>query len=178
MRWWLGVSAWVGVVVSGCGAAPPERGTETLSVDPAEIELLSAEARLVAVRAVAMDSESVWVLDGAAPFLTRIALAEGRSVQAVRDGRGPGEFLDPVELQPVVDSAGPGVGVWDLGNRRVSVFDTFGIFCGSEPLSDEGGIRARTDFRYVSYADPYRVRRQGDTTVAGFFPRRLDFPSV
>ena len=36
------------------------------------------------------------------------------------------------------------------------------------------GSEARSDLRYVSYADPYRIRKHGTTTLAGFFPRRLD----
>ena len=174
MRCWAGVSVCVWLVVCGCGTGAPEGGTEVLSVEPDAIQPVSTEVRFAAVRDLALDSESVWVLDGAAPFLTRIALADGSSVQFGGKGEGPGEFLNPVAIQPALNPDESGVWVWDLGNRRVSGLDTLGVFSGSEPLSDEGGIKARSDLRYVSYADPYRIRKHGTTTLAGSFPRRLD----
>jgi len=74
----------------------------------------------------------------------------------------------------VVQAASSGARVWDLGNSRVSTFDCLGNLVGSERLSDEGRIRARTDIRDVSYADPFRVRSVGTDIVVGRFPRRID----
>ena len=41
-------------------------------------------------------------------------------------------------------------------------------------MGDEGLVRARSDIRRVSYADPFRVRNAGQGVLIGSFPTRID----
>jgi hypothetical protein len=123
---------------------------------------------------MAVTPGSLWVLDGAPPFVTRIDLAEGEIAQSGQRGEGPGEYLYPVAVQPVTSQEGPGGWIWDLGNLRVSFLDTLGAVQGSEPIGEDAPYRVRGNFRNVSYADPFRVRQDGGMTFYTFFRRRLD----
>ena len=162
------------LALAGCSSSWTEATPEPQIVESGEIQLLPIENRFVAVRDLVLVGGSLWVLDGAPPFVTRVPLEGGKAVQFGGEGEGPGEFLNPWAIQPSVRPDRSGVRVWDLVTLRVSTFDSLGHFVGSERLSDEGRIRARTDIREVSYADPFRVRSVGTDIVVGHFPRRID----
>ena len=166
--------ALVGVAVCSCWPGSARDGINVLQVESNDIRAVTSEVRFLSVRDMVLDSGSVWVLDGAPPFLSRVAVGEGRSVQFGGEGRGPGELLNPWAIQPLSGPGGLGIHVWDLGTYRVSLFDTLGGLLRSESLSDKGMIRARADIRDVSYADPFRIRSEGNTTVVGHFPKRVD----
>ncbi|TFH64049.1 MAG: hypothetical protein E4G90_08885 [Gemmatimonadales bacterium] len=164
----------VGLVVCGCLPGSSREGINVLEVGSNDIQAVTSEARFVSVRDMVLDSGAVWVLDGAPPFLSRVAWADGGTLQFGVEGQGPGELLNPWAIQSEPGPGGPGIRVWDMGTHRVSLFDTLGGLETSESLSEEGMIRARADIRSVSYADPFRVRSEGNTTLVGDFPRRLD----
>lgn len=164
----------VGIVACGCWPGSSRNGLDVLEVGSKDIQAVTSEARFVSVRDMVLDSGVVWVLDGAPPFLSRVPLAEGRTLQFGVEGQGPGEFLNPWAIQPEPGPGGPGIRVWDLGTHRVALLDAAGGLQASESLSEEGVIRARSDIRSVSYADPFRVRSEGTTTLVGDFPRRVD----
>ena len=166
--------ALVGVVASGCWPGSSRDGIDVLKVGSNDIQAVTSDARFFSVREMVLDSGVVWVLDGAPPFLSRVALADGGTLQFGLEGQGPGELLNPWAIQPEPSPGGPGIRVWDIGTHRVSLFDTSGGLQASERLNEEGMVRARSDFRSVSYADPFRVRREGNTIVVGSFPRRVD----
>ncbi len=170
----LAGSAPLVLAVAGCSPGGPGHSVETRFVDAREVELLPATSRFVSVRDLAFDGESIWVLDGAPPFITRVSVRDGGSDQFGGEGQGPGEFLTPWAIQPADGPVDGSIRVWDQGNDRVSTFDPRGNLLGSERLSEDGRIRARTDLRDVSYADPFRVRSTGAELVVGHFPGRID----
>ena len=174
MKPWACGVALVGMAVCSCLPGSSPDGIDVLQVESNDIRAVTSEVRFVSVRDMVLDSGSVWVLDGAPLFLSRVSLGDGGSVQFGGEGQGPGELLNPWAIQPHSGPGGAGIRVWDLGTNRVSLFDTLGGLQTSESLSDEGMIRARSDIRNVSYADPFRVRSEGNTTVVGDFPRRVD----
>ena len=143
MRWRAVLLALVSLASAGCWSGPLEERIEVLEVRSADILPIPQQVRFAAIRDMALAPESVWVLDGAPPFVTRISLTTGGAVQSGQRGQGPGEFLYPVAIQPAVDSGEPGAWIWDLGNHRVSVLDTLGASRKSEPLSDDAGFRVR-----------------------------------
>ena len=161
-------------VVAACTFG--ESGTNFVSrtIEADEIRLLPSSAGFVAVRDVILLDESLWVLDGAPPFVARVALGDGEARHFGPEGEGPGEFLDPWAIQPTLSPDTSGVLVWDLGAGRVSEFDEAGAFLESARLSDSGRIRARSDIRDVSYADPFRVRNDRLTFLVGHFPGRIE----
>jgi len=174
MNWHPGPAVMLLSALAGCSSAPPEASIEIRVVEAGEVQLLSTDPRFESVRDLVLTGGSLWVLDGAPPFVTRVSVGDGEAEQFGRGGQGPGEFLNPWAIQPTAGPETIGIRVWDLGNNRVSTLDTLGNLVGSERLSDEGRIRARTDIRDVSYADPFRVRKLGTDVVVGRFPRRID----
>jgi hypothetical protein len=123
---------------------------------------------------VVVSDGSLWVLDGAPPFVTRVEPGSGEVLQFGPEGDGPGELRDPWAIQPTLSPSEPGVLVWDFGAGLVSEFDADSGFVASARLSDTGRIRARADIRQVSYGDPFRVRNDGRGYFATFFPGRVD----
>ncbi len=153
-----------------------ESGTHIVSrtIQADEVRLLTTSSNFVAVRDVILVDGSIWVLDAAPPFVARVALGDGEAHHFGTEGEGPGEFLDPWAIQPTLNPDNSGVLVWDLGAGRVSEFDGSGTFLESARLSDRGRIRARSDIRNISYADPFRVRNNGLSFLASQFPVRID----
>jgi len=174
MNWRLAAVVVLLSALAGCSFASREATVEVRIVEASEIQFLPTEVQFVAVRDLVLAGEALWVLDGAPPFVTRMSLGDGEALQFGREGQGPGEFLDPRAIQPTVRPDTVGIRVWDFENNRVSSLDSLGDLVGSERLSDEGRIRARTDIRDVSYGDPFRVRSVGTDIVVGHFPRRID----
>jgi hypothetical protein len=162
------------VALASCSPVSTGPSDEVHGVQQSEIHLLPTNARFVAVQSLVLAEEALWVLDDAPPFLTRVSLDDGQAIRAGEEGQGPGELLDPWAIQPGGKANPRGIQVWDLGNNRVSTFDSLGCAIGSERLSDEGRIRARADIRSVSYADPFRIRNAGTGVVLGSFPKRVD----
>jgi len=170
----------VGTLVLLCACGEPESpAIPGLQVEEWEAHPLSTDARFVSVRDMVLSGGFLWVLDGAPPFLTRISLETGEAIRLGRKGDGPGEFLDPWAVQPTADSSG--ILVWDFGAYRVTEFGLSGTHLSSMTMSQEGRILVRSNFREVSYADPFRVRSTPQGYLAGSFDRRLDltadFPS-
>ncbi|MBT8396751.1 MAG: hypothetical protein HKO65_06120 [Gemmatimonadetes bacterium] len=167
-------AAALGLLVSSCSNA--ELGTDIVhhTVEVNDIHLLPTSSAFVDVRDVFLADGSLWVLDGAPPFVARVALGDGEAHQFGAEGEGPGELLDPWAIQPALGPDTAGVLVWDLGSGRVSEFDRSGRFLASATLDARGRVRARSDIREVSYADPFRVRNDGSTFVAGQFSTRIE----
>ena len=174
MRWRVVFSALGLLATCGCWSGPGEGNIDMIGVESAAIEPVSERVRFASIRDIALTPGSLWVLDGAPPFVTRIDSVEGAAVQAGQRGEGPGEYLFPVAIQAVADAEEPGAWIWDLANLRVSFLDTLGALKGSEPIGDDAPYKVRGGFRNVSYADPFRIRQQGGKTFYTFFRRRLD----
>jgi hypothetical protein len=149
----------------GAVACGYEEPAELVRVDRGELEVVAPETRFVSVQEIAAGSGSLWVLDAAPPFITRLS-RDGEATGFGMKGQGPNELLDPRAIQGH-DSV---VRVWDLGAGRVSSFDTLGVLLDSEPLPEEGRIYARGDIRDVTFADPFRIREAGEGIVLAHFP--------
>lgn len=174
MRGARGLWALAWLLAAGCSQGPSGTTAHTLWVEAHDLQHLAPEAPFVSVRDLAVGPESIWVLDAAPPFVTRISLPAGRVTRFGREGRGPGEFLSPCALQATPDPGTPGVVAWDPGNLRVLAFDTLGTLTSSEALDGAGTVRARSDLRNLSYVDPFRVRAVGNHVVLATFPARID----
>jgi hypothetical protein len=148
----------------GAVACGYEEPAELVRVDRGELQVVAPGTRFVSIQEIATGSGSLWVLDGAPPFITRLS-RDGEATGFGMEGQGPSELLDPraIHGQDAV------VRVWDLGNGRVSFFDTLGVLVDSEPLPEEVRIYAREDIRDVSFADPFRIREAGEGIVLGHF---------
>jgi hypothetical protein len=163
--------------LAGCGPGGDDASdapARARTVGSAEIELLPAEAGFAHIRSVVLAGEALWVLDGAPPYLTRVSLEDGKTLQFGGEGQGPAELLSPWDIQPAPELDPPGIQVWDPGNNRVSTFDGHGSLITNDRLGDEGLVRARSDIRNVSYADPFRIRNAGNGVLIGSFPTRID----
>ncbi len=174
MRVGRGLWAPVWLLAVGCSQGASGTSAHTLWVEAHDLQHLAPEAPFVDIRDLAVGPESIWVLDAAPPFVTRVSLPEGRVTRFGPEGRGPGESLSPRALQAAPDPGTPGVVVWDLGNLRALVFDTLGTFTGSEALDGPGTPRARSDLHRLSYGDPFRVRAVGSRVVLATYPARID----
>lgn len=161
-------------VVWGCSPAAPPFDVQVDTVAVEDVLPFSPSVRFAAVRDIILSDGFLWILDSEPPFLTRLDPETGESLQVGYEGDGPGEFRDPSAIQPAVDTDPSHVLVWDFGALRVSEFDQDGAFLSSDRLSEEGGIRARSDFRDVSYGNPFRVRNHGQSFLMGQFPGRID----
>lgn len=171
----LSLASWV--ALSGCGPGGADGSEATAgprTVQGAEIALVPSKAGFAHIRSVVLADEALWVLDAAPPYLTRVSLADGHTLQFGTEGQGPGELLNPWDIQPALELHPAGILVWDPGNNRVSTYDWNGSLIGSDRLGDEGLVRARSDIRNVSYADPFRVRNAGEGVLIGSFPTRID----
>jgi hypothetical protein len=149
----------------GAVACGYEEPAELVRVDPGELQVVGPGTRFVSIQEMVAGAGSLWVLDAAPPFITRLSRA-GEATGFGMKGQGPSELLDPraIHGQDAVAR------VWDLGAGRVSSFDTLGVLVDSEPLPEEGRIYARQDIRDVSFADPFRIREAGEGIVLGHFP--------
>ena len=166
-------SSLAGALVLLCACGEPESpAIPGLEIEEWEAHSIASDARFVDMRDMTLIDHSLWVLDGAPPFLTRISLETGKAIHFGQEGEGPGEFLAPWAIQPNTDSSG--ILVWDFRAYRVTEFDLDGTYQGSTTMSQTGRILARSDFRKVSYADPFRVRSTPEGYLAGLFDRRLD----
>ena len=163
--------AWLLVVACEWMASQPL--DETIRMDLETIHTVAPQARFTKVRDIVLDSGTVWVLDGTPPFLAKVT-EDGEVLRFGGKGRGPGELLNPGAIRPWDGPMGRGIRAWDLALNRVSTFDGDGVFQGSERLSDEGLIRARSNIEEVSYIDPFRIRTLGDSVVVGHFAARID----
>ncbi len=160
-----------------CGPGEPQESRGPIgprTVEAAEIETLPSEEGFAQIRSLVFAGDALWVLDAAPPYLTRVSLTDGQTLQFGPEGQGPGELRNPWDIQPAPGLDPPGIQVWDPGNNRVSTFDCQGSLVTSDRLDDEGLIRARSDIRNVSYADPFRVRNAGQEVLIGSFPTRID----
>ncbi len=176
----LCLSACLSLLAIGCGTDAANFDTGPRIVEMSEIQVPAAGPQFVAVRDMAVGEGTVWILDNAEPFLTRVSVTDGGSRQFGRRGEGPGELRSPQAVQTVAGledmdgGTGDGIWVWDIGNHRVSTFDADGTFRDSEPLDENGPIRARSDIRTVSYIDPFRVRSSGGDVLFASTPERID----
>ena len=101
----------------------PTRPAGPRTVQAAEIEPLPSDAGFAQIRSLVLADEALWVLDAAPPYLTRVSLADGHTLQFGAEGQGPGEMLNPWDIQPAPELDPAGIQVWDPGNNRVSTYD-------------------------------------------------------
>lgn len=107
------------LAVIGCSQGRSGAPYTVREVDASELHAVTREAHSFSVRDMALGPESLWILDGAAPFVTRVSLANGRVTRFGEEGHGPGEFLNPRAIQPDTGDGALGVSVWDLANRWI-----------------------------------------------------------
>ena len=162
------------LVLVGCQPSEEPVDAPTRVVEAGEIVPVPTEARFFSVRDVVLSGDDLWVLEGASPFVTRVSLASGEALRFGGEGEGPAELRNPWGIQALGEPGASGVRIWDLGNGRVSTFDSTGGFLGSERLSTRGIVRARNDIREVSYADPFRIRAGPSGVLVGVFPGRVN----
>ena len=160
--------------LAGCTEAEPP--LDFRNVPSGALAILASEAEFTNIREVFVTGKAIWVLDTAPPFLTRFDRQGGPFLRSGEHGEGPGEFSFPVALQ--VDRAAGTAHVWDLGNRRHSVFDAALTPVRAEPV--QGAVwSGRKDIREVSYTDPHRVRLLERGVLVNHFPapvnRTADF---
>ncbi len=159
----------------GCGPLGDNGAPLSEAVETDDIQRIRPDIGFVGVRDLTLHEGSVWVLDAAPPFLTRISFADGSIVQTGRKGQGPGEYRAPWAVQPALEGfRGDGVRVWDLGNARVSRIGRDGAFLESGPFDRDNGLKARGNIRDLSYVDPFRIRNLEGRIVSGHFPQRVN----
>ncbi len=160
--------AWTGL---GCGS---EASDEETSVEVARADLRSFPASIgfTDVRDMVSDGENLWVLDRAAPFITRVSL-DGADVQRFgNQGEGPSELGRPVALRVTLGH----VDVWDVGLGKRASFFLDGTLDAVHRLSDERSGWIRADIERVSHVDPWRVRARGDITYFVRLPYGMTQP--
>lgn len=156
-----------------CEQQPRETAVPVAVIASESLERLPVAVTFSEVREIVVAGTAIWVLDGAPPFVTRIA--KGGQHEAVRFGRGgdgPAELRRPVALA----STERGVQVWDVQlDKRVSYgFD--GSLDQVGRLSHERSGWIRSDMDQVSHLDPWRIRRVGDSTMYVRLPRGMTHP--
>lgn len=140
---------------AACGSASVDEAPRRVELDSAAVRVLAVDERLYEVRDVMVAGRAVWVLSGHAPYVYRYASADAHAQAFGRQGRGPGELLNPWNL---VAAGEPGaVEVWDVAARQLVRFDPTGRLTATVPVPiRSGGIRG--DIREVSFGDPLRIR--------------------
>ena len=160
--------------ISACTLGESAATVDSRTVEQHEIKVVGTSARFVDVRDAFLLDGSLWVLDAAPPFLSRVNLGNGEVLQFGGEGQGPGEFLSPQAIQPAGVPADHGILVWDAGTGLVTTMAQNGTFRESARVREEGRVRARSSIREVSYVNPFRVRMEGGAFILGHFPRRID----
>jgi hypothetical protein len=163
--------ALIPLMLAACAPSGSNTGEITI-VGADDIEVVAPTVEFANVRDMVVTPGAIWILDRAAPFVTRISMLGDTVVRTGREGRGPGEFLDPVALQ--VDAASDAAHVWDLGNVRRLTVEPTGGFSDSELLDEAGIPRGRRDIREISYADPHRIRTVDGSTFVVRFPNGVN----
>jgi hypothetical protein len=92
MRAGRGLWALVCLLAAGFSQGSSGTSVQTLWVEAHDLPHLAPEAPFLDVRDLAVGPESIWVLDAAPPFVTRISLPAGRVTRFGPEGRGPGEL--------------------------------------------------------------------------------------
>lgn len=162
------LSALIGL--TSCDLGRPRGLYPVLKIDPEEVHPVPGSAEFSSVRDVTLVDSTLWVLNGHAPFLTRVSLTTGEVQEYGAQGGGPREFGSPWAVQPAGDLSPAGVRVWDMGGRRVLTFDSEGEWVSSAPLNPSGIVRARGNIREVSYVDPFRMRADPKGVVMALYP--------
>lgn len=153
-------------------------------VDEIRMGKLTAAAdsiQFVEIRDILMDSMGVWILDSAEPYITLVDPQGELLLRFGSEGQGPGQFQNPVALEDAGPGEPPGIVVWDLGNARVSIFDSQGDLTREDRIEDSAMGSIRANIRSVAFPDPFRIRRVGEALAyvrypAGLF-RSSDFRS-
>jgi len=167
------LSSAAALVLLACGENNPA-GIPGGQIEEWEAHPLGTKARFVSVRDMALTRSYLWVLDAAPPYVTRVTLETGEILQFGWKGKGPGEFVDPWAIQPASASDTSGIIIWDFGSSRVTEFGFSGTSLGSTEFAQAGRPTIRPDFREVSYADPFRVRKTTRGVFSVSFEHRPD----
>jgi len=167
------------VVIAACesgldvGRSPDELMVRTLDLDRP-----FGERSFHRVVDVLPTTEGAWVLSLEENALTFLPLDGRLPTTFARRGGGPGEVRLPVALTaaPAADPDAPGIEVWDFGSRRVTHFTNTGVVDHSTELNSSFSTRIRADLPDVTFAKPFKVRRQGTAVVAAHFDGPVTLP--
>jgi hypothetical protein len=160
-----GVLVAVALVVGGCEGAPGAPGGAPEPVDFRLEEVLrlgvlegAEEEMFGGVSAATAGSDgSLFVLDRQVPVVRRFGPEGTFQGNVGREGEGPGEYRNPMGLQPLPDG---GIALWDPGNARLSFFEADGTF--------------REGFRVPSTLTTGRAL--ATDTLGRFYVRTMDIP--
>ena len=106
-----------------------------------------------------------WALKASPPFLHGFDASGNRVATFGTPGQGPGELRYPRAIWPA--GAVDAVTVWDAGSTAALTFSASGEFLSSHRMPRLGGMRA--DIETVTFGQPFRLFRNGGTTVVGQF---------
>lgn len=121
-----------------CGGEQDSAATAgSIIVSMDDLILFPPDTMLVNIEDILPDSAAgAWVLGSREPFLARVDASGQVLWRAAHRGEGPGEFASPWYL---VELRGDSVGVWDVGRRRLVVFDSAGAIRSVISTSLPGG---------------------------------------
>jgi hypothetical protein len=169
---WTGQAAVVSslLALTGCSSGQSGESFPVRTVNTEEIHPIPGEAEITSARDLIVVDSTLWVLNGQAPFITRVSLSTGEVQEFGAHGGGPQEFQAPWAIQPVEGRAAAGVWIWDLGRREVLTIDVLGNWRGASPITPHGLVQARENIRDVSFVDPFRVRASQEGTIIARYP--------
>ena len=172
LRWpHLVVGLGLSIPVFGCGSSAAD-DLPIVEVDEGQVKAYPADVDFADVRDVVTDGVHLWVLDRAAPFITRLSLDGDRAHRFAWSGEGPDELTKPVALWV----AGEHVDVVDLEMGKRASFSWDGTLASVHRLSDERSGWIRGDMERVSHIDPWRVRALGSDTYYVRLPDGMTQP--
>lgn len=140
-------------------SVPQHEASEAPEIHLTGLQQFESDELFHDVRDVAVAPDGrVWVLSAYEPHL-RLFSASGNLVTRFgRSGAGPGELKNPWYLIPADEGA---IQVWDVGSRRLDVFDADGEYLGGRRIEIEPGM-VLGSIREQSHGEPLRVRSVGD----------------
>ncbi|HEU0013577.1 MAG TPA: hypothetical protein VFQ45_07820 [Longimicrobium sp.] len=140
---------------AGCSPSPGG-AARAIEVSEASLHVYAGDSLLYDIRHVLPGRNGeMWVLSALEPFVYRFSTAGRIQARFGRQGKGPGELLNPWSLAPVPGT--DGVGVWDVGRHGLTVYDRAGVLTASRQVPLRTGT-VRGDIRQISYGEPYKLR--------------------
>jgi hypothetical protein len=162
----------VPLIILGC-AESVEEGSPAVTVDPAQLVILQADASLQDVQDVAPSvTGEIWVLQREAAPHVFIYSEDGRLLDSFgMSGPARTQLSNPFWLIPTGDSQRP-MAVWDVGNRRFTVYTEDARFVAS-PDVQRSRSNIYRDIQQESFGRPLLMARFGDGYVLMDHPNGL-----
>jgi hypothetical protein len=172
-HWHLALIGAGGVLmVVGCGKSAEEE-PPAVTIDPAQVVTLQADASLQQVQDVAPSGNGeIWVLQReVAPHV--FIYSEDGHLQDSFGMSGPAltQLSNPFWLVPTGDARRP-MAVWDVGNRRIAVYSPDARLVASHEVQRSRSNIYR-DIEQESFGKPLFMSRFGDGYVLMDHPRGL-----